>query len=122
MFLTDQTQYGGSRTPAITSPGGASLASNLGSAAMGMMTGGMSTALDAAMKAAGDSSTTVQTPTVTSTQSTGSKVFNLQPAATAMEYNNFWASVTGVKSGNSFLPILAVILLAVLAFVIIRRK
>lgn len=120
--MATQGQYGGTQAPAVTSAGGMALASNLGSAALGMLTGGGSLAIGEAMKAAGDSSTTVQTPTSNiGPQSTGSKVFNLAPAADAMNYNNFWASVTGNGPGSNLTPFL-LIGFAVLAFFIIRRK
>lgn len=123
MATTTQGQYGGQLTPQVTSAGGAALASNLGSAALGMLTGGGSVALDAAMKAAGDSSTTVQTPTLTiGPQSTGSKVFNLQSGADAMQYNDFWSNVTGTKSGGNTMLYVAMAIGAVLLFFIIRRK
>lgn len=118
-----QGQYGGQLTPAVTANGGAAVLSNLGSAAMGMLSGGGSAAIEAAMKAAGDSSTTIQQPeTNIGPQSTGNKVFNLAQTSDAFGYNDFWAQVTGTKGNSSMLPILAVVAIFGLVFYFLLRR
>lgn len=124
-YQTAQGQYGGQTAPAVTSGGGAALASNLGSAALGMLTGGGSAVIGEAMKAAGDSSTTTQTTDATiGPQSTGSKVFNLQQTADAFANNDFWARVTNTGQGKS--NTLLYIILGIIAlggvFFLARRR
>lgn len=119
-----QGQYGGAQAGAISPmSGGAAVLSNLGTAAMGMLTGGGSVAIQAAMEASKDQPTQ-QNPTSTATQKTGNKVFNLQPAANAMNNNPFWSQMLGTGPGGSGGLMLPLVLVAVLVgfFLILRRK
>lgn len=100
-----QGQYGGQLTPAAPAgSGGTAVLENLGSAAMGMLTGGGSVAIKAAMDAAKDGTNIQAATTNTGAQSTGSKVFNLSPAGDAMNNNPFWQQLTGTST--SMMPML----------------
>lgn len=118
--MTLQGQYGGALAPAVSPKnGGASVLSNLGSAALGMFTGGAGALVGVAAEAVKDTPTT-QNPTSTNTQSTGSKVFNLAPAQDALANNPFWLAE---KSGGALLPVLLILGgLGVMVWLILRRK
>lgn len=115
-----QSQYGGDRAPAISpAAGGASVVSGLASAAFGMFTGGIGPAATELAKAAGDSSTTTISPSVKTTQSTGSKVFNLPGASDAFAANDYW---TKAVSGPGIVGIAVVVGLVLLIVFLFRRK
>lgn len=123
MGATLQGQYGGAQAPAISpANGGSAVLSTLGTAAMGMLTGGGSVAIQAAMEASKDQPTQ-QNPTSTATQKTGNKIFNLQPATNAMQNNTFWGNALGVNGGGGSLVLFGVLgLVGLVFFLILRRK
>lgn len=99
------------------------MATNLGSAALGMLSGGGSVAIQAAIEASKDTPTTQNPSTNIGPQTTGNKVFGTQPGADAMNANSFWSSMTGLTGGGSTLPM--VMLLGVVGLVfwlVLRRK
>jgi len=112
-------QYGGSRAPAVSpSQGGASVLSGLGSAAMGMLTGGGSVAIQAAIEASKDQPTT-QAPSSNNYQTTGSKTIGSQPGQAALKYNDFWADNV---TNTSNLPLyIALLVLGLVGFFVLRR-
>lgn len=117
-----QGQYGGQLAEGATNAGGTALLSNLASGAFGMLSGGGTVAIQAALEASKDTPTTQAPSSSQGSQSTGSKVFNLGPASNAMANNPYWQQVTGTGGSGMLLPILLLVGLGIAAFFILRRK
>ncbi len=119
-----QTQYGEARAPAVSpSNGGASVLSNISSAAFGMLSAGGIPAIQAAMDVAKDGTTTQTAGGGTNSNSIGSKVFNSPGAGDGMAANSFWQStVKNSANGGVMMILLAVAVVAGVWYFIARKR
>lgn len=122
MFTSTQTQYDGARAPAVAGNGGASVLSNLASGAFGMLSAGGIPAISAAMDVAKEGTTTQTAGGGTNSQSTGSKSFGTPAGGDGIAANSFWQSTVKNTGSGSFNLYMIFGLVALVAWLALRRK